>query len=297
MKYEEFYEKLNFTKVNDCYFLNKDGYHFYLKDYESFMKIKSFYVTLNEEIKKEDLKVFTDAAFENVCFSKTNESNNDTLIITIPSSMKVNEGFLNACTNVLNSITKKLKELGYTSKTRCLYCHNDANYNRIGDEYLPLHDECKNKIKEEYEQKLEKQNKEKYRYALSFIFSLLIGALGFFINYLITYYTQMIITPLLLLITFGAFYGLHLSNVKNDKLSYLITFIVSINFIVLFNYLAFSHLSNSLELSFNEYFNQNTWFFIRKVLFSTLFIFAGFRLYKMLLSKNHPDFKQLIKNI
>ena len=29
MKYEDFYKKLNFTKLNNCYYLNKDGYLFY----------------------------------------------------------------------------------------------------------------------------------------------------------------------------------------------------------------------------------------------------------------------------
>lgn len=297
MKYEDFYKKLNFTKLNNCYYLNKDGYLFYLKDYESVLTIKSFYVTLNEEIKKEHLKEFTLAAFENVCFAKTNESNNDTLIITLPSSAKVNEGFINSCLNVINAITKKLKELGYTPKTRCLYCHDEAEYNTFNDEYLPLHNECKEKIKEEYQQKLDKQNKEKYRYLISLAFSLMIACLAFFVNYFITYYSNMIITPLLLLITFGSFFGLHLSNAKNDKISYLITFIISINFVALFNFLAFSHLANIKELTFLQYLNQNTWHFIRKILFSILFIFAGFRIYKMFFAKKHPNFEKLIKNI
>lgn len=297
MKIQDFAEKINFKKINNCYYYTKDGFTFSLKEYETFIKIKSFYVSINEEFKKEDLNTFTKTAFDNVCYVTTNESKNDTLIITLPTSMNVNEGFINSCINIINAITKKLIELNYTPKTRCLHCHKEAELNSYIDEYIPLHDECKEEIKKELEQKIEKQNKEKYRYLLNFIYSLLISFVGCMINYLIVYKFNSIITPLLLLVTFGAFFGLHLSKAKNDKLSSLITFIVSINFVVLFNVLAFTHLSKVNELSFNNYFNENTWYVIRKVLFSILFIFGGMRIYKMFFSKYHTNFDKIIKNI
>ena len=146
MDFKDFASKINFTELNNSYFFEKDGFIFYLKEYESFIKIKSFYVTVNEEIKEEHLKDFLKAAFENVCYIESNESKNDTLIITLPTSMKVNEGFINSCINILNSITLKLKSLNYTPKTRCLHCHNDAPLNTIHEAYVPLHEECKEKI-------------------------------------------------------------------------------------------------------------------------------------------------------
>lgn len=297
MEFKDFAYQIGFKKQDNCYYLIKDQYVFYLKNFETFIKIKSFYVSVNEEIKKEHLKEFTTAAFENVCYAATNESINDTLIITLPTSSKVNEGFINSCTNIINSIVKKLELLGYTPKTRCLHCHLEADYNTINDSYIPLHIECKEKIRKIYQEKLEKQNKEKYRYILSILYSLLICTLGFFINYTITYFFNVIITPLLLLITFGSFLGLHLSSAKNDTFSYLISFIISINFIVLFNVLAFNHLSTINELTITTYINENIWYFIRKIVFSTLFIFGGFRIYKMFFAKKHPNFVELLKNM
>ena len=297
MKIKEFYDKINFKKENNCYYYEQDGYIFYLKEYESFIKIKSIYVTLNEEINKEHLNEFTKAAFDNVCYMTSSESKNDTLIVTLPTSVSINEGFINSCINVLNAIIIKLQELNYTPKTRCKHCHKDANLNFFNDEYIPLHNECKEEIKKELIQKQEKLNKEKYRYLLNFIYSLLICFIALIPSVLITYFTNKIITPLLLLITFGSFLGLHLSKTKNDKFSYLITLLISFNFIILFNIFAFNHLSNSLELDFITYFNENTWFVIRKILFSILFIFGGMRFYKMFLAKYHPNFDEIIKNI
>ena len=134
-------------------------------------------------------------------------------------------------------------------------------------------------------------------YLLNFIYSLLICFITLIPSLFITYYTNKIITPLLLLITFGSFLGLHFSKAKNDKFSYFITLLVSFNFIILFNLFAFNHLSNSIELDFANYFNQNTWYVIRKILFSILFIFGGMRFYKMFLAKYHPNFDEIIKNI
>ena len=297
MKISDFAEKINFKKINNCYCLEKKGFYFYLKDYETFIKIKSFYVTLNEEINKDHIKEFTKAAFDNVCYVTSKESDNDTLIITLPTSLKVDEAFINSCTNIINAIIKKLIELKYTPKTRCICCHNEATYNSFNDEYIPIHDECKETIKKEYQEKINKQEKEKYRYLLNFIYSIIISSVMCVINYLITYNFDMIITPLLLLITFGSFVGLHLSKAKNNKASYTISFLVSVNFVILFYILAFNHLSMTNNYSFSEYFNENTWLVIRKTLFSLLFIFAGFRLYKMIFGKKHPNFVELVKNI
>lgn len=297
MKIKDFYESINFKNNNNCYYYEQDGFNFYLKEYESFIKINSFYVTLNEEIKKEHLDEFTKAAFDNVCYMTTTESKNDTLIVTLPTSMKVNEGFINSCINVLNAIILKLQELNYTPKTRCKHCHKEASLNFFNDEYIPLHNECKEEIKKELIKKQEELNKKKYRYLQNFIYSLLISFSGLIPSLLITYYTNKIITPLLLLITVGSFMGLHLSKVKNDKWSYLISIIISTNFIILFNIFAFNHLSTSNNLDFITYFNENSWYVIRKVLFSILFIFGGMRLYKMFFSKYHPDFDKIIKNI
>ena len=297
MKIKEFYEQIGFKNNNNCYYLEKEGYNFYLKEYESFIKINSYYVTLNEEIKKEHLDEFTKAAFDNVCYVTTSESKNDTLIITLPTSIKVNDGFINSCINVLNATILKLQELNYTPKTRCKHCHKDAELNFFNDEYIPLHNLCKEEIKKELILKKEEQDKKKYRYILNFIYSLAISFLGLIPSLLITYYSNKIITPLLLLVTLGSFIGLHLSKVKNDKWSYLISLIISSNFIILFNIFAFNHLSNVNNLDFISYFNENTWYVIRKVLFSILFIFGGMRLYKMFFSKYHTNFDKIIKNI
>ena len=297
MKIQDFAEKINFKKINNCYYYTKDGFTFSLKEYETFIKIKSFYVSINEEFKKEDLNTFTKTAFDNVCYITTNESKNDTLIITLPTSMNVNEGFINSCINVINAITKKLIELNYTPKTRCLHCHKEAELNSYIDEYIPLHDECKEEIKKELILKKEEQDKKKYRYILNFIYSLTISFIGLIPSLLITYYFNKIITPLLLLVTLGSFIGLHLSKAKNDKWSYLISLVISTNFIILFNIFAFNHLSNVNNLDFISYFNENTWYVIRKVLFSILFIFGGMRIYKMFFSKYHTNFDKIIKNI
>lgn len=297
MKISSFAEQIGFTKLNNAYYLEKNGFYYYLKEYESFIKINSFYVMVNEEINKEHLKEFTKAAFDNVCYLASKESSNDTLIITLPTSLKVDEAFINSCTNIINAITKKLKDLNYTPKNRCIHCHKEAEYNTFNNEYLPLHLECKEEIKKEYQLKIEKESKEKYRYLLNFLYSIFIGGVMCVINYLLTFNFDVIITPLLLLVTFGSFFGLHLSNAKNDKISYVLSLLISLNFVILFNILAFNHLSNINNQTFKEYFNENTWFVIRKSLFSLLFVFAGFRLYKMFFSKKHPNFVELMKNI
>ena len=161
----------------------------------------------------------------------------------------------------------------------------------------PSYRERKRLKEEERRRKKEEEDKKKYRYILNFIYSMLISFIGLIPSLLITYYSNKIITPLLLLVTLGSFIGLHLSKAKNDKWSYLITLIVSSNFIIFFNIYAFNHLSSVNDLDFISYFNENTWYVIRKILFSILFIFGGMRLYKMFFSKYHTNFDKIIKNI
>ena len=197
----------------------------------------------------------------------------------------------------LISITLKLISLNYTPKTRCKHCHLDADLNTLHEAYIPLHEECKEKIKKEYEELIELEKKNKHKYFLNILFSLGISLTAFFVNYLITYFFGVIITPLIILMTFGSFFGLHLSKAPNNKVSYLITFIISINFVILFDVLAFNHLSKINELTISQYIDSNFWYFIRKSLFSFLFIFGGFRLYKMFFAKFHPNFVELYKNI
>ena len=135
MKYKDFAEKINFKQIDNCYYYIKDNFVYYLKDYESFIKIKSFYVSLNEEINLEHIKDFTKAAFDNICYVVSQESKNDTLVITLPTSSKIDEGFINSCINILTAITLKLKEFNYTPKTRCLHCHNEANLSTLHEAY------------------------------------------------------------------------------------------------------------------------------------------------------------------
>ena len=52
MKIKEFYEQIEFKNNNNCYYLEKEGYNFYLKEYESFIKINSYYYRMHFSWKK-----------------------------------------------------------------------------------------------------------------------------------------------------------------------------------------------------------------------------------------------------
>ena len=57
----------------------------------------------------------------------------------------------------------KLQELNYTPKTRCKHYHKEAELNFFNDEYIPLHNECKEEIKKDrYAKEFTRQKRKEY---------------------------------------------------------------------------------------------------------------------------------------
>ena len=115
MKIKEFYEQIGFKNNNNCYYLEKEGYNFYLKEYESFIKINSYYVSkLGEQL---------------INYGSDLESDIQKLIAAIESLEKVwtGEDSKNYCNIMLGINIKEIEKIKDLIKNYGEYLKNVSN--------------------------------------------------------------------------------------------------------------------------------------------------------------------------
>lgn len=296
MKFEEYASSFNFVEKNNIFVREIDGYNFYLKDWEYLIyNIPSIFVCLDHEIDKDTLKKFEQAALNNACSTTTITSKNDTLIISLPEGNKQSEKTKETVESILARVVKLCKLENYKPLNICPVCKLEAQYNRFGDNYTPIHDECLNSYKEKLKKLVEENKKITPRHFISILVSLITSLIGLIPALLLCIFNYNYPTPLLALVplfSVGSYYFINASPKKFLKLA---TSIIPAIIILVFSLISIPYMVKMNQLTFVEYLTFDKLTGIRKILFSSLFLFGGFGMMKIVGTFKKDNEKELKK--
>ena len=179
MKFEEYAEKISFSKIGNVYQRDIKGYKIYLKNYQYMvLSVPSFYIALDKEIEKDEIKVLQTAAYANACFKTSTANKGDTLIVTLPEGNKLKEEKQKIMEEILNNVINTLIEDGYKPLSICPICKKDASYDAFGDTFCPIHNECKENYLTDLKTKAVNEKGFKVSYLLSINYAIIGTVLG-----------------------------------------------------------------------------------------------------------------------
>ena len=277
MKFEEYAEKIDFELENKVYQRDIKGYKIYLKNYQYMvLSVPSFYIPLNKEITKEEIKELQYAAYANACFKTTTATKGDTLIITLPEGNKLKPEKIKIMQEILDNVVNTLIEDGYKPLSICPICKNDATYSAFGDMFCPIHEECKVNYLSNLKTKAEKEKGFKISYLFTILLSLFFTALGLLTAFLLVYFNKDYFTGLLVLgPIFGSISTIIIKTPKIKSLNIIIGTIISL---LVLGVLIFSiiYIPTSTEKSISSYIIDNGAVGLRKLIFGSIISFSGF---------------------
>lgn len=296
MKYDEYAESLGFLKHKNVYVMEMEGFQIYLKDWQYLvLSIPSFYIPVDRPIDKEMIKELQIRAFNNACSIQSLGNPNDTLIVTLPEGNKAKEKTQELMKDILKEVIGYLKEKGYNAMKLCPICHKEGEYNVFGDNYCPMHLECRNL----YLEKLTEKAKEEKGFNKKYVFAILLSILGIGIGLitpiLLTIYLHDFFTGVIGLVPIFATLGLWLSHAPSKKwLKITVGSLVFIS-VVTFLVIALPYLAKfSEDSTLTTYFFSNGWAGFRKALFGGILAFGGFGGAKFL-DKFKKDYNKELK--
>lgn len=297
MKIEEYSEKLGFKKDNNSYILDIDGYRIYLKYWNYLLyKIPAFYIPLNEEVTKNEIKRIEENVFGNVCSIGKFNNKKNILIVTLEDGNKNNIEVLNKIKAQMTNAVKTLKNDGYTPMKLCPICNNIAEYKSFIDISLPIHDNCLLEYKEKIKKIVNDNNKLNLKNILLTLVGIIMIIIGIIPSLLFMIFNNNYITVLLALsvLLLGLTYKL-LKLPRGKKFNIILG--IS-NFIIVLGFVIFSlfYISNKMEITIIEYLTINNLEGIRKFIFGLLFSIGGFGSIKII-NKLEPNYKEELDNI
>lgn len=297
MKIEEYGQLLKFELKSNVFVLKVNGYNVYLKEWQYvIMNIPSFYISVDKEITKEELKRLEQAALNNACALSTVSNKNDTLIITLPEVKRDQEKFVENCNNILSRVTKLLKLDGFNNLSLCPVCHKEAPYDNFMGSYIPLHLECKEKVKNNLLKKIEEEKGFKWSYVLAIFMSLAMGVIGLLPSFFLAIYKFDYFTPLIVLCPILMVSGLFISRAPLKKWLKIIIWICCVGLIVAFDIYTLPIMARGRNLAFKDYIFGNGWVGFRKILFTSIFALGCLGMMKFI-SKFRPNYQEQLNKM
>lgn len=297
MKIEEYGQLLKFELKSNVFVLEVNGYNVYLKEWQYvIMNIPSFYISVDKEITKEELKRLEQAALNNACALSTVSNKNDTLIITLPEVKRDQEKFVENCNNILSRVTKLLKLDGFNNLSLCPVCHKEALYDNFMGSYIPLHLECKEKVKNNLLKKIEEEKGFKWSYVLAIFMSLAMGVIGLLPSFFLAIYKFDYFTPLIVLCPILMVSGLFISRAPLKKWLKIIIWICCVGLIVAFDIYTLPIMARGRNLAFKDYIFGNGWVGFRKILFTSIFALGCLGMMKFI-SKFRPNYQEQLNKM
>ena len=123
--------------------------------------------------------------------------------------------------SILARVVKLCKIENYKPLNVCPICKLEAPYNRFGDNYTPIHEECLNAHKEKLIELVEQDKKVTTRHFISILVSLLTSLIGLLPALLLCIFNHDYPTPLLALVplfSVGSYYFINASPKKFLKI-------------------------------------------------------------------------------
>ena len=294
MKYDLYAPKLGFNKINNVYQKNVEGYNIYLKDWQYMvLTIQSFYIPLDKEILSSDKKKIEDE-IDNACALYSISYPNDTLIVTLSDGKKDNHKTIELINKEINDTVKLLKKLGYEPMSLCPICKKEGIYKDFGDDFIPIHDECKNNYVNKLEEKVKEESGFNIKYLLSILFSLVFTGIGIIPAILWVYFDHDYFTLVILLAPIGSVIGYFISRATPRIWLRIITGFIPLITIIIFMIFAFKYLADYKEMELVSYLT-NFKYGLRKIIFGTILSFSGFGLTKFIYKYQKDNLKTLKK--
>lgn len=273
MTLEEYGKLLSFDNNKNIYYKEVDEYLIYLKKWKYLIyEISSFYIALNEELKKEDKKKFEVAALNNACAYDSLGKKNNVLVITLPEGKKDSDDYVKKCDEIITRVIKLLKALSYTPLKTCPVCHKEGNIDKFFDNLVPIHEECILKTKQELENEISKSSSSKK--ILAIVLSIFMGLVGVIpallcAIYLYDYFSLiLLLCPLFMVLTY------FFMKVEVDKKSRISLFVASFIIIGTFLCIMIPYMAKNNDVTLLEYYFSNGLVGLRKTIIGLLFMFT-----------------------
>ncbi len=293
MKYDDYALDLGFKKIGDVYYMEANGFIVYLKDWQySMLKIPSFYIPLNQPLTKDVLKKMEKYALDNVVAAYSLSNDADTLIVSLADGNKKKESVQAIIKKQIESTTLGLIEEGYLKMSKCPLCGKETEYMLFGDNYCPMHIECRNDYINKLKDNLKKEDGFNKKYLLAIILAVigsLVGIIPALIlsitNYDYYFGGMLAFTPILAII------GYLVSKVPNKKWIKITIGLIVMLTILSFLGFAIPFMAYGKGLALDKYMFSGEWIGTRRLLFGVLLSFGGFGGVKMLdkYKKNSND--------
>lgn len=283
MKYDEYANLIGFSKIDKVYVRLENDFYVYLKDWDYLIyKIASFYIPLNKQISKDELKKLQDAAAGNVGTLYSLGEKNNTVIISLESGNKLKDSVVDNINLEIRNVCIELKRMGYSQMECCPICHKEAEYNVFGSNYCPIHNECKNNYLNELI-KLNDSSKKFNKFDFfAILFGILFSVVGLIPALLLCLFNHNYFSGIICLIPIGAAFGYYLSKCSSKKITRY--FIGSFVFILVigFSIFAIMNMANYFDESIIDYCFKGKMLGLRKIIFAVILSFGGFGGCKMI---------------
>lgn len=277
MKYEEYAEKIGFKKEGKIFVKEVDGFKMYLKNWQYIvLSIPSFYIPLNKPISKEQVNKISKALFDTACAPGKLKVEGDVLIISLPDGKKGSEKWTLLAVNQTLESVKILKEEGFEPMKECPLCGKEATYGEFGDNYCPIHPECKEAYIKKVEEKIKEEDKQVGKGILSILVTTLLSLIGALPAFLLGYFLYDFFTGVVAVIPILNSIGYFLMKAPNKKWVRLITGIVPFIIMVCLGIFIIPHMAQGNNLSLFDYCFTSGWVGFRKIIFMTILSFGGF---------------------
>ncbi len=296
MKFENYASKIGFSKEEGIFIRKEKDFLIYLKNWQYLViNIPSFFIPVNKTITKEEIKKLEQASLDNACGTATLVNKDDVLIVTLPEG-KNKDNFVSNCENILQRVCKLLSIDGYQPLNICPICHKEGEHHAFKDDYIPIHEECKNKMIETLQKKVEEQKGFKINYVFSIALSIVFGICGLLPAFLLVYFKYFYLSPLVVLCPLLAVVGLYLSKAPIMKWLKVVTIIIPIVLIVSFDIWSLPYIANQNELEMIPYIFGHGLEGLRKIIVSMVLSFGTIGLLKFV-TKLRPNYQEELKKI
>ncbi|MGN1295901.1 MAG: YrzE family protein [Bacilli bacterium] len=277
MKYENLATSLEFSKEGNVFFKEIKGFKVYFKDWAYLIySFGAFYIPCNKEITTPLLKKIEQEAFGNVGALFTISSKNDTLIMSLESGNKNEKNVQDKILAQMIVVCTTLQNEGYEPMKECPICHQEASFGDFGDNYVPIHEQCRNEYINKLTNLVNENKGFNTKYLVSIILSLVLGVVGIIPAVFVTFFNLDYFTGLIIFTPLLGTLGFFLSKAQSKKWLRIVTGIICFAIIFAFTFWAFSYIISQKEITFLEYMFSGKMVGLRKSIFTLILSLGGF---------------------
>ena len=292
MKYDNLAASLQFQKEGRVFYKEIKGFKVYFKDWAYLIySFGAFYIPCNKEITTPILKKIEQEAFGNVGALFTIGSKNDTLIMSLESGNKEDKKVQDKILAQIIVVCSTLQKEGYEPMKECPICHQEASFGDFGDNYIPIHEECRNTYVNKLTNIVNENKGFNSKYLLSIILSFVLGLIGIVPAILLAYFKLDYFTGLIVLTPLLGTLGFFLSKAQSKKWLRIVTGVICLVIVLAFTFWAFSYIISQKEITLFEYMFKGKMVGLRKSIFTLILSLGGFGGTK-LVSKFRVDYQK-----